>query len=302
LRISPRTTPTAELVRLAEIRNLAVLELSDDRAHFLGDEFGDSHLDEALFRTWSQLARESKAFCHLRVLLLGWQEHVSEWIFKYLDSLPSLCCIIFTDCPGIHQRNRSTWENVATCHGWVARSAKKSAKSLRPLLDDKTFYLGAVSGCYYNSMERVEELAREDKPHLTAKLPILECWLGHPRLWTHIVEEYPGSRTVWFDNVKIEPEHHDAKQPLIADGKAHKEKEASVTSAKTNNKSLPGAHFQTQRGATEQLDAGRDQKRSRDLQTPNHELRSPPAKRSLAHSRRNQAKAAGLEDFLPNKQ
>src|SRR2546423_8545800 len=198
LRLAPREVPVAEVIRLANINNLAVLDLSDGRAN----ESSATAIDERVFKTWSELAIEG-AFMHLRVLMLGWQEAISKWIFQYLDAFPSLRHIFVTDSSMIHQRNRSYWEVEAAKYGWLARSAKQSAKSLRPLLDDKDFCFGAVSGCCYGSQELFDVLAKENKPDVARRLPILECWLGSPRIWAHIVEEYPGTRTVWFDKVKV---------------------------------------------------------------------------------------------------
>jgi hypothetical protein len=243
LRIAPREIPVADVIRVANIKNLAVLDLSDGNA----TEASAIPIDERVFKTWSELAVKG-AFNYLRVLMLGWQEDSSKWIFKYLDTFPSLCYILVTDSLKIHQRNRSEWEVEAAKYGWLARSAKQSAKSLRPLLDDKNFYLGSVSGCYYSSQELFDQLATDKKPDIVTRLPMMECWLGSPKVWTHVVEAYPGTRTVWFDNVKIK-------------------------SSRVNNAQVK----------TAQEPEPRDQnKRSRDLETPTKELRSPPSKRKTA--------------------
>jgi hypothetical protein len=238
LRLAPRQISVADVIRIANIKNLAVLDLSDGNA----TEASAIAIDERVFKTWSELSVKG-AFKHLRVLMLGWQEDLSKWIFKYLDTFPSLCHILVTDCLKIHQRNRSYWEVEAAKYGWLARSAKQSAKSLRPLLDDKNFYLGAVSGCYYNSQELFDQLATEKKPEVSTSLPVLECWLGSPRIWAHVVEEYPGTRTVWLDNVKVK-------------------------SLQTKNAQEPEHRDQNKRG--------------RSLETPTKELRSPPSKRTIA--------------------
>lgn len=250
LRIAPREIPVADVIRIANIRNLAVLDLSDGNA----TEVSAMALDERVFKTWSELAGKG-AFKHLRVLMLGWQEEISKWIFKYLDTFSSLCYILVTDSLKIHQRNRSAWEIEAAKYGWLARSAKQSAKSLRPLLDDKTFYLGAVSGSYYDSEEMFDLLAKDKKLEVTTSLPVLECWLGNPRTWTHVIEEYPGTRTVWFDNVKV-----NSFQAEIA------------------QEPEPRDH----------------NKRGRDLDTPTKELCSPPSKRTIAKRKINGRSATEL--------
>ena len=199
LRISPRYTPTSDLVNVASIGNLAVLDLSDD---FTIDA-PRSVFDERIMKSWVELIRSCKAFRHLRVLMLGWQEFPAAWIFKYLKDFPSLCCIIFTDCPKLHQRNKGEWEEEARSLGWVARSAKRSAKSLRPIVGESDFHIGAVSGIYYESKPRFAHIVHDLKPlGMEDGLPVVECWIGRPRLWTHMIDEFPGTRTVWFDNVK----------------------------------------------------------------------------------------------------
>jgi hypothetical protein len=250
LRIAPRENPVADVIRIANIRNLAILDLSDGNA----TEASAIALDERVFKTWSELASKG-VFQHLRVLMLGWQEDISKWIFKYLDTFASLCYILVTDSLKIHQRNRSSWEIEAAKYGWLARSAKRSAKSLRPLLDDKTFYFGAVSGCYYDGQDIFDLLSRGKKPDVTARLPLLECWLGSPRTWTHVIEEYPGTRTVWLDNVKAKS-------------------------------------FQAE---SAQEPEPRDQnKRGRDLDTPAKELCLPPLKRTIAKRKINGRSASEL--------
>lgn len=243
LRVAPREIPLADVIRIADIKNLAVLDLSDGNA----TEASALAIDERVFKTWSELAVKG-AFKHLRVLMLGWQEGISTWIFKYINNFPSLCYILVTDSLNIHQRNRPNWEVEAAQYGWLARPAKRSAKSLRPLLDEKSFHLGAVSGCYSSSQELFDQLAMEKDPDMRTRLPVLECWLGSPRIWTHVVEEYPGTRTVWFDNVKIK-------------------------SSKINHPQV---------NAGQKTDPRDQNKRSRGLETPTKELHSPPSKRTVS--------------------
>jgi hypothetical protein len=199
LRISPRQISSSDLISIAKISNLAVLDLSDGQVTI---DDTPSTFNERIMRTWVELANTENAFRYLRVLLIGWQNNLSAWIFKYLDSFPSLCYLLITDCRQLHQRNRGDWEEEALSYGWDARHAKKSAKSLKPILDDKTFSLGAVSGCYYHSQDIFEQLANGKMPDMVQRLPVLECSIGTPRLWTHIIDEFPGMRTIWFDNVK----------------------------------------------------------------------------------------------------
>jgi hypothetical protein len=155
-------------------------------------------------RAWADLARAGQAFRHLRALLFGWQEHLSDWIFKYAASFPSLCYIIVTDCPQIHQRNRADWEPISQAAGWDARHAKRSAKSLRPIISPPDFHFGSVSGCYYDSTDLFDQLtAHRRRPDLLReRRPVLEVWMAGPRQWSHIVDDFPSTRTIFYENVQ----------------------------------------------------------------------------------------------------
>lgn len=216
LRISPKFTLTPDLVAISKIRNLAVLDLSDGQVTIYNKV---SLFEERIMRTWAELAISENAFRHLRVLLLGWQENVSTWLFKYLEQFPSLTYIILTDCPKMHQRNRVEWEPIAKQYGWEARSAKKSVKTLRPHLDDGILARGAVSGLHYDCEALHEELRHPNKP-LLGNRPLLECWIGNPRLWTHIMDDFPGTRTIFFENVK--PKSSSTNKHFVTDVQEHK--------------------------------------------------------------------------------
>ncbi|OAG44123.1 hypothetical protein AYO21_01580 [Fonsecaea monophora] len=199
LRISPKQMAISSLVSIHTILNLAVLDLSDGQVTI---DNNLSKFDERVLRSWADLARSGEAFQHLRVILFGWQEHLSDWIFKYTEFFPSLCQIIITDCPKMHQKNRGVWESTAQTAGWEARHAKKSAKSLRPILGSQDFAFGSVSGCYYDSLELYSQLAHKRRPSLADGLPLLEVWIGNPRKWSHIVDDFPSTRTIFLENIK----------------------------------------------------------------------------------------------------
>ncbi|EXJ85727.1 hypothetical protein A1O1_06095 [Capronia coronata CBS 617.96] len=201
LRLSPKQMTTVDLVSIHTVTNLAVLDLSDGQVTI---DNNVSKFDERVMRSWAELAASGQAFQHLRVLLCGWQEFVSDWIFRYTDSFPSLCHLIVTDCPRMHQRNRGDWEPVSQAAGWEARHSKRSAKSLRPVIGNDDFYYGSVSGCYYDSMALFRDLAHPRRPNVVERLPLLEVWLGSPRQWSHIVDDFPSTRTVFFDNVRTQ--------------------------------------------------------------------------------------------------
>jgi hypothetical protein len=190
LRVSPRQLRTQDLVSIHTITNLAILDVSDT-----GNEYSEvgSSFDERLMLSWTQLAASGQAFQHLRVLMFGWQANLDQWIFKYTHRFPSLCYIIVTDCPNMHQKNRANWEKTSQAAGWEARHAKRSAKSLRPILRSDDFHAGSISGCYYESQDLFNQMASSRRPNLTQQLPMLEVWLGTPRLWSHIVDDFPGA-------------------------------------------------------------------------------------------------------------
>ncbi|EXJ84951.1 hypothetical protein A1O3_05626 [Capronia epimyces CBS 606.96] len=201
LRVSPKQMTTVDLISIHTVTNLAVLDLSDGQVTI---DNNVSTFDERVMRSWAELAASGKAFQHLRVILCGWQENLSDWIFRYADSFPSLCHIVLTDCPKMHQRNRGDWEGVSQAAGWEARHAKRSAKSLRPIIGNQDFYYGSVSGCYYGSMELFGSLAHTRRPNIVGRLPVLEVWLGSPRQWSHIIDDFPSTRTIFFDNVRTQ--------------------------------------------------------------------------------------------------
>jgi hypothetical protein len=191
-----------DLVAVHKINNLTVLDLSDGQIS-IDHQF--SNFDERVMRSWAELARSGEAFQHLRVMMFGWQENLADWIFRYTAYFPSLCQLIVTDCPHMHQKNRNDWEKVSEPAGWEARHAKRSAKDLRPILSSPDFHFGSVSGCYYESMELFAGLTHPKRQSLLQRLPVLEMSLGTPRRWSHIVEDFPSTRTIIFDKVGSPP-------------------------------------------------------------------------------------------------
>jgi len=201
LRVSPNTKQigTTELVAIHKVTNLAVLDLSDGQ---ISIDNRSSTFDERVMRSWAELAVAGQAFQHLRVILFGWQEFLSEWIFKYVHAFPSLCYIVVTDCPKMHQRNRRDWEPLSTAAGWEARRAKRSVKDLRPIVESAKPGLGYIPGFYDESMEHFKDLTHSGRPDLVERLPLLEVEVGTPRPWRHIVDDFPSTRTIFFENIK----------------------------------------------------------------------------------------------------
>ncbi|KIW11629.1 hypothetical protein PV08_10931 [Exophiala spinifera] len=200
LRVSPKQMSTPDVVSIHKVTNLAVLDLSDGQISL---DNRTSPFDERIMRSWAELAEAGQAFQHLRVVLFGWQEHVCKWIFKYVDAFPSLCHIIVTDCPRMHQKNRREWEPFSTAAGWEARHAKRSAKDLRPVIERGHGGKGYICGLYDESAHVFEDVVHPRRPDLTAEgLPLLDAEIGTPRPWRHIVDDFPSTRTILFDNVK----------------------------------------------------------------------------------------------------
>lgn len=193
LRVSPKQISVPMLVALSSIINLSVLDLSDGQLYI---ENRESTFDIRVMRTWSELATTGRAFQKLRVLMLGWQEKVDSWIFNLLAAFPKLNMFILTDCHKIHHKNHKEWEQLAWDCGWEFLPSKRGVKYLRALLDDKSFYVGNISNLHYESL--CLTAANSATPVKYRDRPILECWLGTPRTWTHIIDEFPGTRTILF--------------------------------------------------------------------------------------------------------
>ena len=230
---------STDLVTIPQITNLAVLDLSEHYQFHGPEGWSRRPFDERILRTWYELALNGDAFRNLRVLMFGWQANLRDWLFKYLtpDAFPSLNHVIVTDCHHVHPLGRT--KILTTLQGWQARGYKRSAKSLRPILDDKTFYRGTVSGSYYESLKTEAQRAlcalpgtrKRNRPSSgnstpnddnqanvsayidAARKPILECWMGEPRPWLHILDDFPGSRTIWFDRVPL-PGFNDDKESV----------------------------------------------------------------------------------------
>ena len=230
LRISPKETRTADLVAIANITSLAALDLSDGRVTI---DTRISTLDERVFRTWSELAQSGHAFQRLRVLTFGWQEHLSCWLFKYLPHFPTLKRIIMTDCPYLHQRNRKDWEQLALDTGFEARHAKKSVKSLRPMLFAPDFQQGAISGLYYINSDDKDNSPDTPSTEIDDqdRKPLLECWLGTPRTWNHIVDDFPGTKTIWFDRVPTIPKPPLQPEDIVQKSTKHERPQSSSSKA-----------------------------------------------------------------------
>lgn len=193
LRISPKEITVTDLVGISQLQNLSILDLSDGQ---LWIENRESTFDYRVIRTWSELAYSRQAFKHLEVLMLGWQEKVSEWIFAHLQRFPCLRLVIITDCRQLNHKNRKDWEGEAIKCGFEHLPSKRGVKILRSFLDDRSFYMGSISNFYH--FTSFEALSQEDKLMLNRKKPLLECWFGKPKPWSHILDEFPGTRTICF--------------------------------------------------------------------------------------------------------
>lgn len=199
LRISPKQLPVSDLVSMSNVSNLTVLDLSDGQ-HSI--ENRDSTFDIRVMRSWSELARAGRAFQNLRVLMLGWQEKVDTWIFDFLDDFPKLRLLIISRCRNFDHKNHRDWEENAWSHHWTFIPSKRGVKHLRTLLDDKSLYKGKVSGMHHESGR---DPLDPDSQHSTApNVPLLEVWLGTPRAWTHILDEYAGTGTIVFRKKRYE--------------------------------------------------------------------------------------------------
>lgn len=196
LRISPKQVSVPDLITLSALQNLSVLDLSDGQLYI---ENRESTFDHRVLRTWSEAAISGRAFRNLRVLVLGWQEKVDVWMFEYLNEFPKLNLVILSNCRQLHHKNHKDWENLAWSQGWEFMPSKRGVKHLRPLLDDKSFGKGVISNLHYESLRL--HLGENIVPH-KAQWPLLECWIGSPREWAHIIDDFPGTGTVLLQKKK----------------------------------------------------------------------------------------------------
>lgn len=127
--------------------------------------------------------------------MLGWQEKVDTWIFDLLDGFPKLNILVLTDCHKIHHKNHKEWEQAAWKSRWTFLPSKRGVKYLRSLLNDKSA-VGNMSNLYYESLEMIA--AAGGSSATSQPRPLVECWLGTPKQWSHIIEEFPGTRTVFL--------------------------------------------------------------------------------------------------------
>lgn len=198
LRISPKQVTVPDLVSLSTITNLTVLDLSDGQLYI---ENRESTFDFRIMRSWSELAQSGRAFQSLEVLMLGWQEKVDTWIFDLLDSFPRLNIVVMTDCRWINHKNHKEWEEHAWRYGWSFMPSKRGTKHLRLLLDDQSFCPASVSNMHEESVRIAAEATQKPADKFSHR-PLLECWLGTPKPWRHVIDEFPGTRTVVFQKTQ----------------------------------------------------------------------------------------------------
>lgn len=190
LRVSPKQVTVPDLVALCAVQNLSVLDLSDGQLYI---ENRESTFDYRIVRTWLETAASGRGFLNLRVLLLGWQEKVDTWIFDYLKKFPKLNLVVLSNCRLLHHKNHKDWEELAWSQGWEFMPSKRGVKHLRPFFDDKSFGKGIISNLHYESLRM--HYSGGNIPR-KAQRPLLECWLGSPREWSHLVDDFPGTGTI----------------------------------------------------------------------------------------------------------
>lgn len=233
LRISPKQVTVPDLVTVSAVQNLSVLDLSDGQLYI---ENRESTFDQRVFRTWSEAATSGRGFRNLRVLLLGWQEKVDTWIFEYLNKFPKLNLVVLSNCRSLHHKNHKDWEDLAWNQGWEFMPSKRGVKHLRPLFDDKSFGRGVVSNLHYESLRLY--FGVNGIPFKVPR-PLLECWLGSPREWSHIIDDFPGTGTILLQkmsNIRQDP----FKQTVSDNLKTHaKDNARNVSSLPTQRQTVP---------------------------------------------------------------
>lgn len=128
--------------------------------------------------------------------MLGWQEKVDVWIFDFLDDFPKLRLLIISRCRNFDHKNHRDWEDDAWSHQWTFMPSKRGVKYLRTLLDDKSFYKGKIANMHHESGR--DSIDSDPSLSTAPDVPLLEVWLGTPRPWVHIMDEYAGTGTIFF--------------------------------------------------------------------------------------------------------
>ncbi|RJE24563.1 hypothetical protein PHISCL_03094 [Aspergillus sclerotialis] len=153
-----------ELVEITTLTNLIALEIISPpfTQGILNDtELPVTMLNDRIIRTWSELARASKAFTHLQIMRLYHQKDLSTVALRYMKDFPSLRFIIVHNCQGITSKLS---DNCTEINGWEIVAIPQLTKST-------TLY-----GCYTTMKDLGEE---GDQSVMDGDIPVLDFQIGH---------------------------------------------------------------------------------------------------------------------------
>lgn len=202
-----------ELVDIPNVaKNLVALEIStvSEELRFMTDpddvndeETTTMTLSDRIVRTWSELARSSGAFAHLRVLSLRDQADLSRMALHYLTSFPALCVILIQNCPKI------TLSKGIEQNGWAAGSFSQLVRGT----DDSWSY--SLYELYKASL-----LAVDTEYTLSRDTPILDFQMGGS-LGKSGLRSPP---TVLFrrEAMELEPREPELKRPRLGENTGRK--------------------------------------------------------------------------------
>ncbi|KAJ9297751.1 hypothetical protein DTO271G3_3972 [Paecilomyces variotii] len=168
---------TPDLVGISRIKNLVALDVSTP-LHPSFDTLEESltavALNDRIIRTWCELARNSGAFRHLRILRLTHQDDISETLFEYLAVLPCLRMLIVRDCKSLGTASSKAF---AGRYGWEVGS-KPSVQ-----LDDQqeTEDSDSIYEFYKETFALTDHEANDVAPILAVDAPILDFEIGIKR-------------------------------------------------------------------------------------------------------------------------
>lgn len=163
LTVATEFATVPELVEITTLTNLIALEIiSPPHAQAISDDTESpmTTLNDRILRTWSDLARASKAFTHLQIMRLYHQNDLSTAALRYMRDFPSLRFIIVHNCPGITSKLS---DDCTEINGWEIVPIPQLTKS--PRLYD----------CYTAMMDLGEE---GDKSVMDEDIPVLDFQIG----------------------------------------------------------------------------------------------------------------------------
>lgn len=165
LTVAAELATVPELVEMSALTNLIALEVISPPVQVVMDdtELSATALNDRILRTWSELARESKGFAHLRIMRLYHQKELSTVALRYMKDFPSLRLIILHNCPGITSKLS---DGSTEINGWEIAAIPELLQSTR------------LYDCYTATKDLGEE---EDQSAMHESIPVLDFQVGQTK-------------------------------------------------------------------------------------------------------------------------